>query len=171
VRFVIQLLDERHDREAFDCGEPELNEYLRRYARQNQERGVSRTFVAVREGERSVVGFYSLAAGSVAFASVPPALRRRLPRYPVPVAHLARLATCQSVRGQGLREALLFDALQRTLRAAGEIGIAAVDVRAKTERARAYYERYGFESLADDELHLFLPLDTVRRLVAGQEDP
>jgi GNAT superfamily N-acetyltransferase len=165
VRFVIQLLNERHDRDPFDCGEPALNEYLRRYARQNQERGVSRTFVAVPESEPPVVGFYSLAAGSVAFEYVPSPLRRRLPRYPVPVAHLARLATCQSVRGQGLGEALLFDALQRALRAAEEIGIVAVDVRAKTERARAYYERYGFRSLADDESHLFLPLDTVRDLV------
>jgi ribosomal protein S18 acetylase RimI-like enzyme len=162
--FVIQLLNARHDRERFDCGEPALNDYLRRFARQNQERGVSRTFVAVPEGEQAVAGFYSLAAGSVAFESLPDALHRRLPRYPVPVAHLARLATCQSVRGRGLGEALLFDALSRTLRAAGEIGIVAVDVWAKTERARAYYERYGFRSLADDELHMLLPLDTVRKL-------
>jgi GNAT superfamily N-acetyltransferase len=165
MRFVIQSLDDGHDRDRFACGEHALDEYLRRYARQNQDRGVSRTFVAVPEGERSVAGFYSLAAGSVAFESVPDTLRRRLPRYPVPVAHLARLATCRSVRGQGLGEALLFDALRRTLRVTQEIGIAAVDVWAKTERARAYYERYGFRSLQDDELHLFLPLDTVRGLV------
>jgi ribosomal protein S18 acetylase RimI-like enzyme len=162
--FVIQSLSDRHERDRFDCGEPPLNDYLRRYARQNQERGVSRTFVALPEGEQVVVGFYSLAAGSVAFESVPDALRRRLPRYPVPVAHLGRLATCRSVRGRGLGEALLFDALQRTLRVAEEIGIVAVDVRAKTERARAYYERYSFRSLTDDDLHMFLPLDTARRL-------
>jgi ribosomal protein S18 acetylase RimI-like enzyme len=165
MRFVIQLLDDRHDRDPFDCGEPAPNEYLRGYAGHNQERGVSRTFVAVPQGQPSVVGFYSLAAGSVAFDSLPNSLRRRLPRYPVPIAHLARLATCESVRGQGLGEALLFDALQRTLRVAGEIGITAVDVWAKNDRARAYYERYGFRSLVDDELHLFLPLDTVRGLI------
>lgn len=164
MRFVVQLLNDRHDRDPFDCGEPALNEYLRRYARQNQERGVSRTFVAVAEGQRSVVGFYSLAAGSVAFESVPDSLRSRLPRYPVPVAHLARLATWQSIRGHGLGGVLLFDALQRTLRVAEEIGIAAVDVWAKNDRARAYCERYGFQALGDDERHLFLPLDTVRPL-------
>ncbi len=165
MSFVIEPLSDRHNREAFDCGEPALNEFLRRYARQNQARGVSRTFVAVREGEQEVLGFYSLAAGAVAFETIPEALRRRLPRYPVPVAHLGRLATCRSVQGQGLGEVLLFDALARTLRVAAEVGVVAVDVWAKTDRALAYYQRYGFQSLSDDELHLYLPLDTVRRVL------
>jgi GNAT superfamily N-acetyltransferase len=165
MSFVIQALSEDHDRERFDCGEPALNEFLRRYARQNQERGVSRIFVAVPAGSPVVVGYYSLAAGSVAFESVPDALRRRLPRYPLPVAHLGRLATCQTVRGQDLGEALLFDALARTLRVAAEIGVVAVDVWAKSDRAREYYRRYGFHPLTDDGLHLFLPLETVRKLI------
>lgn len=165
MSFEIQLLSNIHDRNAFDCGEPALDEFLRRHARQNQARGIGRTFVAVREGGRTVVGYYTLAAGAVAFQSVPDELRRRLPRYPVPVAHLARLATCRSIRGQGLGEVLLFDALARTLRVATEIGVAAVDVWAKTDRARKYYERYGFKALSDDALHLFLPLDTVRTLL------
>ncbi len=165
MTFEIQLLSSAHDRSSFDCGESALNEFLRRHARQNQSKGIGRTFVAVRVGERAVVGFYTLAAGSVAFDVVPDDLRRRLPRYPLPVAHLARLATCRSVRGAGLGEVLLFDALARTLRAASEIGVAAVDVRAKTDRARRYYERYGFTALSDDALHLFLPLDSVRGLL------
>lgn len=165
MSFVIEPLSDRHDREAFDCGEPALNEFLRRYARQNQARGVSRTFVAVREGEHEVLGFYSLAAGAVAFETIPETLRRRLPRYPVPVAHLGRLATCRSVQGQGLGEVLLFDALARTLRVAAEIGVVAIDVWAKTDRARAYYQRYGFQPLSDDDLHLYLPLETVRKVL------
>jgi GNAT superfamily N-acetyltransferase len=113
------------------------------------------------------VGFYSLAAGVVTFAELPEAARRRLPRYPVPVVHLGRLATCQSVQGQGLGEAILFDALTRSLRAADEVGVVAVDVWAKTDRARSFYRRYGFESLLDDEMHLYLPLETVRRVLAS----
>jgi ribosomal protein S18 acetylase RimI-like enzyme len=167
VGFVVQLLSQRHNRDSFDCGELALNEFRRRHARQNQARGVSRTFVAVREGEWDVVGFYSLAAGAVAFEALPDDLRRRLPRYPVPVAHLARLATCRSVRGQGLGEALLFDALVRTLRVADEIGVVAIDVWAKTDRARAYYERYGFQPVADSDLHLYLPLETVRKVLGA----
>lgn len=165
MAFVIEPLTRAHERNAFDCREPALNEYLRQYARQNQERGVGRTFVAVPEGGLRVVGYYTLAAGSVEFANVPEGLRRRLPRYPIPVAHLGRLATCQSVRGQGLGEALLFDALQRTIRVADEMGVVAVEVWAKTEGARTFYEKYGFESLIDDRLHLYLPLATARQVL------
>ena len=167
MAFVVQALAADHDRSTFDCGEPDLDEFLRKYARQNQERGIGRTFVAVPEGERRVVAFYTLAASSVAFTNVPEELRRRLPRYPIPVAHLGRLATCRTVQGRGLGEAMLIDALARTIRIANDLGIAAVEVRAKTERARGFYERYGFRSLLDDTLHLFLPLETGRRALAS----
>jgi hypothetical protein len=167
VSFSSQALSGRHDRERFDCGGPALNEFLHRYARQNQQRGVSRTFVAVRAASPAGVGYYSLATGSIAFENVPEALRRRLPGYPLPIAHLGRLATCRTVRGQGPGEALLFDALARTLRVAAEIGIVAIDVRAKSDRVRDYDRRYGFQPLTDDELHLLLPLETVRKLIDG----
>src|SRR5690606_36017059 len=109
-------------------GEPALNEFLSRYAPQNDERGLGRTYVAVRPKEKRVVGFYTLSAGAVAFADLPDPLRHRFPRHPVPVAHLGRLATCQSVRGHGLGGALLFDALQRSIRVADELGIVAIEV-------------------------------------------
>jgi GNAT superfamily N-acetyltransferase len=165
VPFRVEALTREHARERFDCGEPALNEYLRRYARQNQERGIGRTYVAVPEGERRIVGFYTLSAGSVEFEDLPDTLRRRLPRYPVPVAHLGRLATCQSVRGQGLGGALVFDAILRTATVAEEIGIVAIEVWAKTDAARAFYETYGFRSLRDDRLHMYLSLETARRLI------
>ncbi len=78
--FAIEPLSAAHDREAFDCGEAVLSDYLRRYARQDEARGVGRTFVAVFEGERRVVGFYTICAGSVSFTDVPEHLRKRLPR-------------------------------------------------------------------------------------------
>lgn len=163
--FVIEPLSAARDRDAFDCGEQALNEYLKRYARQNQERGVGRTFVAVPEGEQRIVGFYTLSAGSVAFADVPGHLRKRLPRYPIPVAHLGRLATCQFVQGRGLGEALLFDALRRTVQIGTDLGIVAVEVWAKSDRARDFYQKYGFESLIDDRQHLYLPLATVEQVL------
>jgi ribosomal protein S18 acetylase RimI-like enzyme len=165
VAYVIELLDASHDREPFDCGDPALNEYLKKYARQNQERGIGRTYVAIPHGALRVVGFYTLSAGSVAFMNAPDHLRKRLPRYPVPVAHLGRLATCESVRGRGLGEALLFDALARAARIADEIGVVAVEVRAKNELARAFYAKYGFEALVDDKHHLYLPPATVREVI------
>jgi GNAT superfamily N-acetyltransferase len=165
VAYVIEPLTRNHERAGFDCGEPALNDFLARYARQNEERGLSRTYVAVPEGERRVVGYYTLSAGAVQFAEVPEHLRRRFPRYPVPVAHLGRLATCQSVRGQGLGGVLLVDALKRSLRVADELGVVAMEVWAKTERARAFYAKYGFVALEDDPLHLYLPLETARQVL------
>jgi GNAT superfamily N-acetyltransferase len=165
LSFVIELLSRRHDRKPFDCGQPALNDYLQRYARQNQESGVGRTYVAVEDGGARVVGFYTLSAGSVEFDDAPDDLRRRLPRYPIPVAHLGRLATCRSVQGQGLGGALLYDAIQRTVSVADDIGIVAIEVRAKTVEAREFYLKHGFHALVDDELHLYLPLATGRRLI------
>ena len=165
MAFIIEALARSHERGAFTCGEPALDEYLLKYARQNHDRGLGRTFVAVRVGEKRVAGYYTLAAGSVAFADVPEHLRQRFPRYPVPVAHLGRLATCRSVRGQGLGEALLIDALKRTLRVADELGMVAMEVWAKTDQARSFYQKYGFERLVDDPLHLYLPLATARRVL------
>lgn len=156
--YTIERLTRRHARGEFDCGEPALNHYLQRYARQNQDKGVGRTYVVVPEAERRVIGYYTLSAGSVEFEDAPDDLHRHLARYPVPVAHLGRLAVCRSVRGQGLGAALLCDALLRTLRVAGEVGIVAMEVWAKTDRARSFYERYGFKALLDDPFHMYLSL-------------
>jgi GNAT superfamily N-acetyltransferase len=164
VSFTVEPLSREHDRADFDSGEPALDEFLRRNARQNQEKNVSRTYVAVRRGERKVLGFYTLASGAVGFESLPDDVRRRLPRYPVPVVHLARLAVDRSVRGLGLGEALLFDALRRAARVADVLGVFAVEVAAKHERAREFYLRYGFRPMEDDRLHLYLPIETIRRL-------
>ena len=163
MAYVIESLSREHEREGFDCGEPALNAFLARYARQNEGVGFSRTYVAIPKGERRVVGYHSLSAGAVAFADVPEHLRKRFPRYPIPVAHLGRLATCQSVRGQGLGGILLVDALARSLRVADELGMVAMDVWAKTEQARSFYLKFGFVPLEDDPLHLYLPLATARQ--------
>jgi GNAT superfamily N-acetyltransferase len=163
VAYIIEPLTREHERRGFDCSEPALNDYLARYARQNEAAGFSRTYVAIPEGARRVIGYYTLSAGAVQFADVPEHLRRRFPRYPIPVAHLGRLATCQSVRGQGLGGILLVDALARSLRVADEFGIVAMDVWAKTEQARAFYLKHSFVPLQDDLLHLYLPLGTARQ--------
>ena len=163
--WTIEALRKGHDRKSFDCGVPELNEYLRRFARQNEAAGISQHFVALGSpGSHDVYGYYALSAGAVAFDHVPQDLRKRLPRYPVPVAHLGRLAVDRSAAGQGLGEHLLMDALARTLRAADEIGIHAVEVVAINDAARAFYLKYGFHPLKDDRHHLYLPMSTVKKL-------
>ncbi len=108
--------------------------------------------------------YYTLSSGSVAFEVLPDDLSRRLPRYPIPTAHLGRLAVDRQLRGQGLGGILLFDALRRVRDLADRIGIHAVTVHALNEQARAFYLRYGFLLLRDDPLHLVLPMATIRQL-------
>lgn len=163
--WIIEKLDKQHDRAAFSCGVDELDGYLHRFAGQNEKAGISQHFVAVATGgDAGVLGYYALSAGSVAFDVVPENLKKRLPRYPIPVAHLGRLAVDQSMQGHGLGEDLLIDALARIMRAADKIGIHAVEVVAINDSARRFYLKYGFTPLADDEQHLYLPLSAVRKL-------
>lgn len=162
----IAPLSRTHDRAGFDCGEPALDAFIARYARQNQDQGISRTYVATRRGEKRVVGYFTLSTGSVEIQGLPEAVRRRLPKYPVPVIHLGRLAVDRSEAGQGLGERLLVEALRIALRASESVGAFAVSVVAKNEAARTFYGKYGFVSLQDDRLHLYVPMQTVRRALA-----
>lgn len=123
-----------HDLDAFDCGEPVLDDWLKRRALRNESR-FSRTYV-VAEGER-VVAYYCISAGGVGREAVPGKLRRNAPDV-VPVSVIGRLAVDRAYAGRGLGGDLLADALRRIALAAQTIGIAAVLVQAKDERARAF---------------------------------
>lgn len=136
----------------------------RRFARQNDDRDVGRTYVATRPGDRHVLGYYTISAGSVSFDTLPEAERRKLPKYSVPTAHVGRLAVARSAQGQGLGETLLMHALAKAARLTEEIGIRAVEVIAKGAKAKRFYERYGFAPLLDDALHLYLSTKVLRSL-------
>jgi GNAT superfamily N-acetyltransferase len=168
---IIEKLAKRHDRAAFDCGVEELNVYLQRYASQNEKAGLSQHYVAPgsyagsgADKSSNILGYYALSAGAVDFELLTEDQRKRLPRYPVPVAHLGRLAVDQSAQGQGLGETLLIDALARTVKVADEVGIHAVEVVAINDAARKFYAKYGFIALRDDANHLYLPIKTVKKL-------
>jgi GNAT superfamily N-acetyltransferase len=161
---VIEAVRKDHRRDTFDCGAPELNEYLANYARQNHELGLTKTYVAVKTPDPTVLGYYSLCMGSVLTAHFPPEEVRRFPKYPVPVVHLARLATDRRVRGQGLGALLLVHALRKSYEASRQIASYAVEAIAKDEKARSFYLKYGFKPLIDDPLHLYLSMKTVAKL-------
>jgi GNAT superfamily N-acetyltransferase len=153
------LLTKDHDRNSFDCGVSALNDYLKRYALQNQKKHGARTYVATR-GNR-IVGYYSLAYGSVSLEEAPQSVKSGFPRHPVPVILLARLAVDLTEQGIGLGSALLKDALLRTLQAADFAGLRAMLVHAKDESAKSFYEKFGFEQSLIDEYHLFLRLSDI----------
>ncbi|BBL72750.1 GNAT family N-acetyltransferase [Methylogaea oryzae] len=166
----IEPLARNHIRADFDCGEPELNDYLVKYARQNQDHGLARTFVAVLDDAPDVVaGYYALTVGALDKTHLPPAAAKRLPSFPLPIARLARLAVDRRAQGQGLGEDLLMDALHRCLTIADQAGVLAVLVDAKHPTARAFYTRYEFDSLPDQPLPLWLPMAAIRRLFGSGE--
>ncbi len=165
MQVVIEPLAKTHNRETFACGEAALDSYIKQQAGQDQRRNVSRTYVAVQPGERHVLGFYTISSGAIAFQSIPEQVRRKLPRYPIPVVHLGRLAVDKSARGQGLGAILLFDALKQAHKVSDVLGVFAVEVRAKHERARSFYLKYGFQALSDDPFTLYLPLSVIRNLI------
>jgi GNAT superfamily N-acetyltransferase len=157
-----EAITKRHDRKNFDCGSAELNEYLRRYARQNHESGGAKTFVAVPPTDPDhMLGYYSISPGAIEFAKVPISLTRRLGQYEVPVFRLGRLAVRLSIQGSGLGSALLLAAGVRALSVAAEVGGVALAIDAKDERAAAWYERFGAMRLVDDQTKLILPLTTL----------
>lgn len=162
TEWAIERLERGHIRDAFSSGKPPLDEFIQRLVSQYEKRNLGRTYVAVRPGEKQVRGYYTLASGSVAFQNLPDPSARKLPKHPVPVILLARLAVDQSVQGRGWGEGLLLDALQRCAGLADQLGVPAIEVDAIDQQAKAFYEKYGFVPLVDAELHLFLPVATIK---------
>jgi ribosomal protein S18 acetylase RimI-like enzyme len=165
VPWTIEPLDKSHDGQGFACGEPQLDDYLKKYALQSGATGLGRTFVALEPGTKVVRGYFTLAAGTVKFDTIPDHAKRRLPRYPIPTAHLAKLAVDSSQQGRGLGAALLVEALIRAARAGEHVGVFAVDVLALNERARSFYVKYGFVALADNQFHLYMSIKTAQAVV------
>ena len=158
----IESLQPRYDWGAFDCGVTSLNEYLKRYARQNAAKDLGVTYVAVALPEATFIsGYYTLVGSAVARTVLP---ETNLPNYPIPSALIGRLAVDQTQQGQGLGRLLLLDALRRAQRLSETMGLFAVEVVALDEAARAFYLKYGFLPLQDDALHLYLPIKTIRQM-------
>jgi GNAT superfamily N-acetyltransferase len=154
-----------NDRTAFHSGVDVLDRYLREFALQDMKRRVAGCFVALNEA-RAIVGFYTLAATSVAIDVLPSELTKRLPRYPLVSAVLVgRLAVAAEHQGKGLGRALVFDAAIRTDRLG--IGAFAILVDAKDDRAVAFYKSTGFALTAGEARRLFVPVATALRGSGG----
>ena len=165
---AFEPLTSHHDRAAFDCGEPSLNAYLQRYARQNASRNFGVTHVAVAAvGEARVLGYYTLLARSVERAPWPHA--NKLPPDGVGVALLGRLAVDKSAQDQQLGTTMLLRALRQTEIAAQTLGIYALVVDALNERARNWYQGFGLETFTDDPNHLFLTVSAIQSLKLNED--
>ena len=162
----IEKLHRAHAVEQFTCGQPELDRFLIRYALQAQQANSSQTYVAVSDGE--IVGFYTIVAGEVQHAQAPERVVKGMSRHPIPLLVLARLGVHTKAQGRGIGSGLLLDALGRTLQVADMIGVRALAVHAKDDRAVAFYRHFGFTPSPTDPRHLFMIIKDIRR-AAGQK--
>jgi GNAT superfamily N-acetyltransferase len=158
--FEEQLLDpSRHDRQAFTSGVAELDDYLRRFAVQQNKKGVSVVRVLVdTDAPSAILGYYSLSAAQVDVDQLDEQTRRKLPRYPLPCFRMGRLAAHTSHQGCGLGRLLIACAVERCLEARKNVAAYALLVDAKSERAGAFYRHYGFTPCRDNPMILYLPL-------------
>ena len=157
MTIAIEPLGKQHDRAAFSCGQSNLDDWFRHRASQDEWRDMARVFVAV-ESDLGVIGFYSLSSFALAVSDLPEQIARRLPRYDaVPAALIGRLARDLRVRGRGVGDMLVADAVRRILDAGRSVAVFAIVVDAKDSPARAFYESFGFTPFANRPQRLYLP--------------
>jgi GNAT superfamily N-acetyltransferase len=160
-----EAVTRKHDRAAFDCGDADLNGFLVRYARQSHDQGGAKTFLAIDDNTRAILGFYSLAPASLAYNRAPEIVQRGLSRHEIPGFRLARIAIDRAQQGRGLGGQLMLTAGRRCLMAAAVVGGTILIIDAKNDRAAAWYKSYGAIPLADAERTLVLPLATIEGLL------
>ena len=157
----IELLGGHAGRDRFDCGVAALNDFLSRRAGQQQRKGFGKTYVALGDGEDVVAGFVTVSVGQVAATELPPDLK--LPRYPVPILRIGRLAVDKRLHRQGVGQELLAFALHLALDFSERVGLYAVVFDAKDDRGAGFYRKLGFRPTLDDALCLYLPLEVLRQ--------
>lgn len=167
----VELDKTKHDRVSFDCGESELNTFIQTQAAKHMEVGVSRTMllpstVPLPDGKFPICDFYTIAPNSISRETLPEVLAKNLPFYPVPVFLLAQLAVHMEYHGQGLGKITLINALEYLRQVNAHIRAYAVIVDCLNEKAKQFYQKYGFKVLCDDngKTRMFLPMTTVKQL-------
>ena len=166
----VEPLTKSHDREGFDCGSAPLNLFLKQTARQHAVRGISRTFVLVDESAsepKPIRGFFALNLCQIQSEALPPDEAKKPPRK-VSGVRLGRLAVARGLQGQGLGKVLLVAAMKKFLEISNTAGGIGLFVDAKDQKAKAFYEHFGFVPLPSNELELFLPVATIQEALTEE---
>ena len=150
-------------RRSFSCGVIALDDYFKRFAKGNHIKNIGKTFVLL-EKDDIVIGYYTISMGSVDFNNIPQEIHQRLPKYPIPIARIARLAVNAIKQRNGWGEFLLVDALHRIRDAASLVAAFGIVVDAKDDKAKTFYTRFGFIPFVDNNLCLFLPISSISDL-------
>lgn len=157
-----------HDRASFDCGEAELDEFIKDYASRHMEANISTTMVlpaseALANGKYPICAFYTITPSSIERENLPKSLREKLPYYPVPVFLIAQMAVHSHCKGQGLGKITLIKALEYLWDINKSFKAYAVIVDCINEGVKTFYAKYGFEILYSERerIRMFLPMQTV----------
>lgn len=156
----IEILQSHHQKKSFNCGQDDLNKFIKQYASQHQKTGTSQTYVPI-DDNLQIKGFYCVSSTSIGFDEIDPILTKKLPRYPLPCVVIGRFAVDQSAQGQGVGKVLLAHALKQVLKVAKIIGVTFVLIHAKDEKAMRFYQRFGFVSLTSQPLTLIFPVKEI----------
>ena len=157
----IEVLQDHHQKKSFNCGQDDLNKFIKQYASQHQKSGTSKTYVAIDDDTQQVRGFYCLSSTSIGFDGVDAVLTQRLPRYPLPCVVIGRFAVDQTAQGRGIGKVLLAHALKQVSKVAQIIGVNFVVIHAKDQKAMEFYQRFGFISLTSNPLTLIYPVSEI----------
>ena len=163
---VVELLAKTHDRTSFDCGREAQNIFLKERARKHAELNYSKTWVAVRPGQTTILGYVTLSMGNVTFESITDEIRARLPRYPMPVLRVGQLATDVRFQRKGIGPLLLRFAAEQAIAASKSVGCFAIELEADNERARGWYLKMGFIELKAGGSRLYQPIATLETAMA-----
>ena len=173
-REFVELDKGIHDRASFDCGETELNLFIQTQASKHMQAGISRTMVLPASNpfpnqKIPICAFYSITPGSICRDTLPKALVKKLPRYPIPVFLIAQLAVHREFQGEGLGKICLVNALKYLWEINAHMRAYAIIVDCLTDAAEKFYAKYGFEVLCEHngKVRMFLPMKTVARLFSS----
>jgi GNAT superfamily N-acetyltransferase len=164
IEWTIESLKPTHLRDKFSSGAPSLDQYIRLLATQYEKRDIARNIVATVSGSHEVIGYYSLAASGIEFEHFPALESHRLPRHPIPVVLLGRLAVDSHFQGKLLGSQLLHHAVCKTIAVSDELGVYAIRTDAISNTAATFYSKFGFLPLQHQPLKLYLPLKTAKQL-------
>ena len=160
---TIQTLTKAHNRNAFDCSNEALNNFLQKIARQHNEKGLSKTFVLIdSQYPTDIIAYMTLVVCEVLADEIPHQWKKKYPQR-IPAAKLARLAVSHAQQRKGYGQLMLIDALQKTLNVSYAMGIAGLFVDAKDSQTQVYYQQFGFLALPEQLDNLFMPLSTIAK--------
>lgn len=152
-----------NQRRNFSCGREALDTYFKQFSKGNHLKNIGKTFVLLGD-DKKVIGYYTISMGSIEFEEIPAEYNLKLPKYPIPIARIARLAVSFSEQGKSWGERLLMDAIDRVRDASSLVAAYGIVVDAKDEKAKSFYMHYGFRSFSNYELCLFLPIWSIDKL-------